>query len=165
MFTVPGMLALYSWANVSFDKTVLHCNSLPPHILVTEVVGFGSKTIWDQLLHIVSCEDWWISKLSGKPLAGFEPEAQTIVALCKVWDVVHDASWKYLESLTDEQLNEEVEIDTDSDAMRRNVRAMYFHHLITHRYHHKGYIAALCRALGRPMPDTDLIGPDFPEDQ
>jgi uncharacterized damage-inducible protein DinB len=32
----------------------------------------------------------------------------------------------------------------------------FLHHLLTHTFHHKGQIVAMCRVLGHPAPDTDL---------
>src|SRR5580704_8560248 len=34
--------------------------------------------------------------------------------------------------------------------------AFILHHVITHAYHHKGQVVAMCRLLGHPAPDTDL---------
>jgi uncharacterized damage-inducible protein DinB len=34
--------------------------------------------------------------------------------------------------------------------------ALILHHLLTHAFHHKGQIVAMCRTLGHPAPDTDL---------
>jgi leucyl aminopeptidase len=34
--------------------------------------------------------------------------------------------------------------------------AFILQHLCTHAFHHKGQIAAMCRILGHPLPDTDL---------
>ena len=36
--------------------------------------------------------------------------------------------------------------------------AYYLHHVMTHAFHHKGQIAAMCRLLGRPFTqDMDLL--------
>ncbi|WP_125488078.1 DinB family protein [Edaphobacter aggregans] len=34
--------------------------------------------------------------------------------------------------------------------------ALILHHVLTHAFHHKGQIVAMCRALVQPAPDTDL---------
>ena len=35
-----------------------------------------------------------------------------------------------------------------------------FTHTVTHEFHHKGQITDICRHLGHPTPDTDLIIPE-----
>ncbi len=35
-----------------------------------------------------------------------------------------------------------------------------FTHTVTHEFHHKGQIIGICRHLGYPTPDTDLIIPE-----
>ena len=34
--------------------------------------------------------------------------------------------------------------------------ALVLHHVLTHAFHHKGQIVAMCRTFGHPAPDTDL---------
>jgi uncharacterized damage-inducible protein DinB len=63
---------------------------------------------------------------------------------------------RYLESLTDEQLNGDTALRfSDGDSAVRTP-ALILHHVFTHAFHHKGQIVAMCRELGHPAPDTDL---------
>jgi len=35
--------------------------------------------------------------------------------------------------------------------------AHVIHHVLTHAFHHKGQIVSMCRMLGYPAPETDLL--------
>lgn len=62
----------------------------------------------------------------------------------------------YLLGLTDEELNTDTELRfTDGDVDIRTP-ALIIHHVLTHAFHHKGQIVAMCRLLGHATPDTDL---------
>jgi uncharacterized damage-inducible protein DinB len=62
----------------------------------------------------------------------------------------------YLSGLTDEQLNTEAELHFPDGDVATRTPALILHHMLTHAFHHKGQIVAMCRVLGHPAPDTDL---------
>src|SRR5208282_545737 len=69
---------------------------------------------------------------------------------------VSQSTRTYLSNLTNQQLNADRELYfSDGDIVVRTP-ALVLHHVLTHAFHHKGQIVAMCRALGHPAPDTDL---------
>lgn len=62
----------------------------------------------------------------------------------------------YLSSLTDQQLNADRELHFPDGDFAVRTPALVLHHVLTHAFHHKGQIVAMCRVLGYPAPDTDL---------
>jgi uncharacterized damage-inducible protein DinB len=62
----------------------------------------------------------------------------------------------YLSTLTNQQLNADAELHFSDGDVAVRTPALILHHVLTHAFHHKGQIAAMCRALGHPMSDTDL---------
>jgi uncharacterized damage-inducible protein DinB len=62
----------------------------------------------------------------------------------------------YLSSLNDRQLNADVELHFSDGDVAVRTPALVLHHVLTHAFHHKGQIVAMCRALGHPARDTDL---------
>jgi uncharacterized damage-inducible protein DinB len=64
----------------------------------------------------------------------------------------------YLSGLTNEQLNANTELRFPDGDTQVRTPAFIIHHVLTHAFHHKGQIVAMCRVLGYPAPDTDLSG-------
>ena len=62
----------------------------------------------------------------------------------------------YLSGLSREQLNTETELTFSDGDHAVRTPALILHHVLTHAFHHKGQIVAMCRELGHPAPDTDL---------
>ena len=62
----------------------------------------------------------------------------------------------YLSGLSDSQLNSETELHFSDGDMAVRTPALVLHHVLTHAFHHKGQVVAMCRLLGYPAPDTDL---------
>jgi uncharacterized damage-inducible protein DinB len=56
----------------------------------------------------------------------------------------------YLEHLTQEALNTEIELNPPGDGSLKRTPAAGVHHFLTHAFHHKGQIVAMCRHLGHP---------------
>jgi uncharacterized damage-inducible protein DinB len=63
----------------------------------------------------------------------------------------------YLSGLNEQRLNAGTELHfSDGDTAVRTP-ALVLHHVLTHAFHHKGQIVSMCRRLGYPVSDTDLI--------
>ena len=62
----------------------------------------------------------------------------------------------YLSNLTDRQLNTDTELHFPDGDVAVRTPAFVLHYVLTHAFHHKGQIVAMCRPLGYPAHDTDL---------
>jgi uncharacterized damage-inducible protein DinB len=62
----------------------------------------------------------------------------------------------YLSELTDTALNTDTELRFPDGDIDIRTPALILHHVLTHAFHHKGQIVAMCRLLDHPAPDTDL---------
>ncbi len=69
---------------------------------------------------------------------------------------VSQSTYAYLSTLTNQQLNADAELHFSDGDVSVRTPALVLHHVLTHAFHHKGQIVAMCRALGHPAPDTDL---------
>jgi uncharacterized damage-inducible protein DinB len=69
---------------------------------------------------------------------------------------VKAATIAYLDALPDSELNDVLARRPSDWHGDLRSPAFILHHVITHAYHHKGQVVAMCRLLGRPAPDTDL---------
>jgi len=156
MFTCDGLLELHKRAHQSFGALINHIAVMPTEVLIKPLEGFGHRTLRDTLVHLAESEDWWISTAQGKEFVGWNKEAfSDIEALREALHGVEQRTREYLESLSDEQLLEPVELKYPGGSFT-TAPAWIILHMVTHGFHHKGQAAAMCRALGSPTPDTDL---------
>jgi len=157
MFTPEGIHKLHHWTHESLTLLLEHLSTLPPDACAKELPSFGFNTIHKQMIHIFNCEGFWISILQGSDYADRDPaDFPTISDVVGFQQETSLRTHQYLSTLTDEQLNTEAELHFPDGDRAVRTPALILHHMLTHAFHHKGQIVAMCRELGHPAPDTDL---------
>ena len=157
MFTVEGIRKFHGWTHACISLVLDHLSTIPAGDYVKEVPGFGFGTLREQAIHIFNCEGFWVQILRGPPYNNREPEECPAVADARVLQQeVSLQTHAYLSSLTDRQLNTNTELRFPDGDVATRTPALVLHHFLTHAFHHKGPIVAMCRALGHPAGDTDL---------
>jgi uncharacterized damage-inducible protein DinB len=157
VFTLDGVQKFHSWTHASLSLLLDHLSAMPPGDYGQELQSFGFATLRKQVIHIFNCEGFWIYTLQGLPYVDRRPEECPAVADARLLQQeVSRRTRAYLSSLTSQQLNTDTELHfPDGDSAVRTP-ALVLHHVLTHAFHHKGQIVAMCRELGHPAPDTDL---------
>ncbi len=162
MFTSKGLLQLHQWTHNSLDVLLRHCASMPFRLLSTRVEGFGVKTIRNQLVHTIGNEYYWVWKLMN-PAQADPPwdawKAGRFGSVAKIEAArteVRAHTIAYLKSVKDSELAAAYTLSWPWQGSETGSRAFYLHHALTHHFHHKGQVAAMCRILGHPCPETDL---------
>ena len=157
LFTKAGIKTLHAWTHERLDLLFQHAATLPPELLCQEIPGFGRASVRDQLLHIVTCESGWVRGLQNLPLAKWRREDYgTAASIAQAKRQAASETLAYLDSLSEAQLNTEIESAPEEWGGPLRSPAFILHHVLTHAFHHKGQIVAMCRILGYPAPDTDL---------
>jgi len=157
VFTVNGVRKFHGWTHASLNLVLDHLSTIPAHDYVTELSGFGFRTLREQAIHIFNCEGFWVQTLQGLRYADRTPEECPAVADVRpLQKQVSQLTHAYLLNLTDQQLNADAELHFSDGEVAVRTPALVLHHVLTHAFHHKGQIVAMCRALGHPAPDTDL---------
>ena len=157
VFTLEGIRKFHSWTHASLTLILDHLSTMPPADYGKEIPNFGFPTLRNQVVHIFNTEEFWIRVLQGLEYANRNPLEYAAVADAKLLQQeIMRTTQAYLSTLTDQQLNSDAKLQfADGDSAVRTP-ALILHHVLTHAFHHKGQIAAMCRALGHPAPDTDL---------
>jgi uncharacterized damage-inducible protein DinB len=156
VFTLDGMRKLHGWTHSSLSLVLDHLATLGGNY-TKELSGFGFPTLREQVIHIFNCEGFWIHTLQARPYADREPaDCPDIAAARLLEQEVSGHTLAYLSSLTDQELNAKTELRFPDGDVAVRTPALVLHHVLTHAFHHKGQIAAMCRQLGYPMRDTDL---------
>lgn len=157
MFTLDGIRKFHEWTHASLSLVLDHLSTLPASDYAIEVPGFGFPTIHQQVIHIFNCEGFWIHTVSGLPFTDRDPADYSAVSdAMRLQQEIKRQTLGYLSGLTDQQLNANTDLNFSDGDTDIRTPALILHHVLTHAFHHKGQIVAMCRALGHPAPDTDL---------
>ncbi len=165
MFTKESLLRLHSWAHECLDLVYAHCGSMSDEELDRRLEGFGIPSILTQLAHMVEAERFWNFRLRNPscPQCEEPPEMdistyKSLAELDTLRAEMRQQTIDYINSMTDEELNQESDMSwPDHNFSERHTAAFTLLRPITHIFHHKGQIVAMCRLLGHPAPETDLM--------
>jgi uncharacterized damage-inducible protein DinB len=159
VFTLDGVREFHRWTHACLDVLLEHLSTIPASDYATPLPSFGFPTLCDQVIHIFNCEGFWIHTLQGIAYVDRNPAEFPFVADAKrLQQETIRRTHAYLSDLTDQRLNAETELHFSDGDVAVRTPAHVIHHFLTHAFHHKGQIVAMCRALGHPAPDTDLSG-------
>jgi len=157
MFTLDGIRKFHRWTHASLTLVLDHLSTISADAYAKDLPSFGFSTLRKQVIHVFNCEGFWISTLQGLQYVDRDPADFLDVAdAVRLQQEVIDQTARYLESLTDEQLNGDTALRFSDGGSAVRTPALILHHVFTHAFHHKGQIVAMCRELGHPAPDTDL---------
>jgi len=154
--TKEGLLDLHKRAYQSYDAMLDHIAKLPADALNKEHEILGWKTLRDTLLHMANSEEFWMRWLASTAWSKWDlSEFDSVDKIRAVFHRVAEDTRRYLSGLTDAELNAPVLLERGEDKLT-TTPAIALLHIVTHGFHHKGTVVAICRALGHPAPDTDL---------
>ena len=157
MFTLGGIRRFHGWTHASFSLLLDHLSTIPATDYAKVLPAFGFPTLREQVIHILNCEGFWIHTLQGLRYVDHNPAECTAVFDARLLEQeISRRTHTYLSSMTDQQLNKDTELHFPDGDVAVRTPALILHHILTHAFHHKGQIVAMCRALGHPAPDTDL---------
>jgi uncharacterized damage-inducible protein DinB len=157
VFTVDGVRKFHGWTHASLDLVLDHLSTIPANDYVREVSGFGFPTLREQMIHVFNCEGFWVHMLQSLRYPDRTLEDCPLLAdVRRLQKEVSHSTRAYLSALSNEQLNADAELRFSDGDVSLRTPAFVLHHVLTHAFHHKGQIVAMCRALGHPAPDTDL---------
>jgi uncharacterized damage-inducible protein DinB len=164
MFTIEGLLKVHEWSNTALDALLAHCAALPMEARHTILPGFGWPTIHSQLMHIAETEAFWITVAQGQPFTDWPKdsdwwdfaECERPDDLAERYAKVRAQTRAYLTELDPGWLELPGRMQLDNGEAAEMSPALLINHIITHSFHHKGQVVAMCRSLGHSAPDTDM---------
>ncbi len=157
LFTLAAIRKFHDWTHASLTLLLDHLSTIPATDYAKEVPGFGFPTIRAQVVHILNCEGFWIHTLQAVPFVNQDPARCPTVSDARVLQrEVSRKTLNYLSDLSDQRLNDQIELHFPDGDTAVRTPALVLHHVLTHAFHHKGQVVSMCRTLGYPAPDTDL---------
>jgi len=125
-------------------------------LLLAELLGFARSTIRDQLFHTIANEIFWMHGLQLLPMPRLSADDySTGEALAELKRRAMAETLEYLDRLSEPELNRDLLRVSEGWVGPPRSPAFILHHVLTHAFHHKGQVVAMCRLLGHPAPDTD----------
>lgn len=157
VFTLDGIRKFHGWTHASLALVLDHLSAIPAAGYTKDVPGFGFPTLRDQVIHIFNCEGLWVHALQGLPFRDrTADDCPAVSDARRLQQEFGRQTLAYLSGLSDRQLNADTELHFPDGDLAIRTPALIVHHFLTHAFHHKGQIAAMCRVLGHPLADTDL---------
>jgi uncharacterized damage-inducible protein DinB len=157
VFNLDGVRKFHGWTHATLNLVLNHLSTIPASDYSKELPGFGFHTLREQVIHIFNCEGFWIATLQGVRYVDRMAEECPAVADARLLQQeVSGQTQVYLSHLTSHNLNSETELHFPDGDVAVRTPALVIHHVLTHAFHHKGQIVAMCRSLGHPASDTDL---------
>jgi uncharacterized damage-inducible protein DinB len=157
VFTLDGIRKFHSWTHACLSTLLDHLSSIPAPDYEKVLPAVGFPTLREQMIHILNCEAFWIHTLQGLSYIDRSPAQCPAVSDARLFEQeVIQQTRSYLSGLTVRQLNSDAKLNFSDGDVAIRTPALVLHHVLTHAFHHKGQIVAMCRALGYPAPDTDL---------
>jgi len=157
MFTLDGIRQFHRWTHLCFDSALDHLATIPVADYTREVPGFGSPNLRAQVIHCLNCEAFWIHVLQGLPFTDEDPARFPTISAARILEgQVSAETLGYLSGITEQQLNTPATLRFPDGDVATRTPALILHHMLTHIFHHKGQMVAMCRQLEHPAPDTDL---------
>jgi uncharacterized damage-inducible protein DinB len=157
MVTPEGIKQFHTWTHTSLTILLDHLETLPQPLLAKELDGFGFASIQAQVVHLLVCELAWVKRLQQQRLALEGDEPHDVAGFRALQYHAVSETLAYLGRLAAEALNQEIVLQRSDGRTLSRTPAHVLHHVLTHAYHHKGQIVAMCRLHGYPAPDTDLF--------
>jgi uncharacterized damage-inducible protein DinB len=176
MLTPTALLDMLQRSHFGIRNLLDHCRRLTDEELHRELPGIGFPTVCKQLFHMINAEQYWLMVLRGRFADGetfteqekydwTQPNFRTVDDLEDYRRRVLADTEAYLSAATPESLAAAGEYAVDPGIAETLVPELVITRVITHYFHHRGLVAAMCRMLGCPVPEGRAFL-DYPlEDQ
>lgn len=125
----------------------------------TQPFDYSVGGIHHQVVHVMSAEWLWFSRLTGtSPRAMLNPEDYPDRAAVRIkWDEIEVMVRNTINTLTENQLAEDVVYATTSGKVHRQSIGELLLHLANHGTDHRAQLLMMLHQLGAPTVEQDLI--------
>jgi uncharacterized damage-inducible protein DinB len=147
--------------NAWTSQRVIQWLSAKETSLLTQRIESSFPSIWATLIHIINTERFWLDVMRQRPItfSAADLEALPIEKLFQYTIQQSEELSLYIDGLSEEQLLEEVMLDTPWVKGSRP-RYEFLQHVVNHTTYHRGQIVTIGRNLGitdAPMTDFNYF--------
>jgi uncharacterized damage-inducible protein DinB len=142
------------WANLKLLEVIAKLNKEQ----YKKDLGGSFSGIHGTLVHILSADKIWMDRWNGKTPTLLRPEDfPTVETVKKLWDTYHFQMDNFLQSLSEDSLNNPVEYTDFKGNACSYPLGQQMQHKINHSTYHRGQIVMMIRQLGVNAVSTDLL--------
>jgi uncharacterized damage-inducible protein DinB len=152
---IRHLVAYSAWAsNRVFDAVT----PIPGEDLMRDLKS-SHKSIHGTLVHMVSAERIWLSRVQGAAEAPIleGTDVPTLASLRAVWEQVGYDMARFLGGITDKKLQESITARSPKGEMYTHTIGQVISHVVDHSTYHRGQVITLMRQLGVVPPNTGMI--------
>ena len=149
------LYAYNNWANSKIFDAVSVLKSEE----YTQDLKSSYRSVRDTVVHIISAEWIWLMRMQGiSPKALWESsDFSTVSVLRQHWEGVVSKQNEFLESITEESLNDSITYINTRDETFTYPLWQILLHLINHSSYHRGQVTTMLRQLGAETVPTDFL--------
>jgi uncharacterized damage-inducible protein DinB len=122
-------------------------------------MGSSFPSVRDTLIHVLSAEWVWLSRLQGVSPASI-PEAWEqllLEGISREWARVDQSMRDHIAGLQDTALDQPLSYRDTAGRPYVSTAAQILRHVVNHSSYHRGQVTTMLRQLGAAAPATDLI--------
>jgi uncharacterized damage-inducible protein DinB len=121
-------------------------------------LGASFGGIHGTMVHILSADNVWLARWTGKPAAPLKAEDfPSADVLKKQWDAYQCEMSNFVRSLTDEKLRDPLAYTDFKGNTFSQPLWQQMQHKVNHSTYHRGQVVTMVRQLGKSAVSTDLI--------
>jgi uncharacterized damage-inducible protein DinB len=158
MMRIDEITQLYAYNRWATDRVLEAVSALSPDQFRQDM-GSSFPSIRDTLVHIMSAEWVWLSRLQGSSPAAM-PESWKEMNLDHVereWAQLDRAIRDLVGRLNESELDQPVSYRNIAGEPQISTRAQILRHVVNHSSYHRGQVTTMLRQLGVAATSTDLI--------
>jgi uncharacterized damage-inducible protein DinB len=155
--TVKDIQTLYDYGEWANKKLFTVMAQLTPDQFTQPVAGsYGS--IRNTLVHTLSTEWGWLDRCGGtkRGAALKSGDYPTLESVIRTWNTVEGYVREFLSTLSDADLDRNVEYVTENGKRSMPLREL-LHHGANHAVHHRGQVALMLRMLDYTPGNFDIL--------
>ena len=155
----PAIRTMFDYHYGVYDRIWDIVQELSPQQFVVET-DYSLGSLRNQLLHVIEVDNRWLARLQYLPLPDLldESDFPDQATLRPTWDSIREDVLAYANALTNDDLEEVVELDFPHRGGRqRSLRWQILLHVVNHGTDHRAQILARLHELGAPTLEQDLI--------
>lgn len=124
-----------------------------------ENIAYSHGSVHNQVVHTMSAESVWLERLKGtSPRHLFKPsDYPSRHAIRRKWDEIESDFRAYLQSLTEDQLSQNISYQQTSGEPEIEPLWAMLVHVVNHGTDHRAQTLAVMGTLGGPTVEQDLI--------
>jgi uncharacterized damage-inducible protein DinB len=155
------MRTVYGWVVETRAGLLSFLEGLLFDVVARELDDVGHGSMRGLLLHVAGCYRWWLhAYVNELPMPKRDdksyPDMRSIRKAFSEVDAIADTFCDSWAGSSDATLSRRVPWGEKPLVVTPR---WLFTHATTHEFHHKGQIVMLCRRLGHPPAETDLVVP------